>query len=76
MEKIKTENESPLSKAVSNPSSTAQVESAAATSNELYPERIPESQGDLADQAEIEIEQEIQAQIFKVRQRLKEQTKP
>ena len=75
MEKQKTEHESPLSKAVSNPSSTAQVESAATASNELYPERIPESQGDIADQAEIEIEQEIQAQIFKVRQRLKEQTK-
>ena len=75
MEKIKTDTESALSKAVSNPSSSVQVESTAKNSNELYPERIPESRGDLADQAEIEIEQEIQAQIFKVRQRLKEQNK-
>ena len=32
--------------------------------SELYPIHIPESQGDLADRAEIEIEQEIQQQIY------------
>ena len=42
---------------------------------DIYPEKIPESQGDLADRAEIEIEQEIEEQIFRVRQRLKENEK-
>jgi hypothetical protein len=37
---------------------------------ERYPQRILEQQGNLADRAEIEIEQEIQAKIFLVRQEL------
>lgn len=36
--------------------------------NELYPEQIPEAQGDLADQANIEIDQELQENIRRARQ--------
>jgi hypothetical protein len=37
-----------------------------------YPLQIPEAQGDLADRAEIEIEQEIQAAIWQSREKLLE----
>lgn len=36
----------------------------------LYPEQIPEAQGDLADRANIEIDQEIQEKIMRVRQNI------
>lgn len=37
---------------------------------ELYPTKIPESQGDLADRADIEIEQGIQEMIWRIRKQL------
>lgn len=36
----------------------------------VYPEKIPESQGDLADRADIEIEQEMQELIWQVLKRI------
>lgn len=39
---------------------------------ELYPLKIPESQGDLADRAEVEIEQEIEELIWRVQQKVRE----
>ena len=38
---------------------------------ELYPLKIPEAQGDLADRAEVEIEQEIEELIWRVQQQLR-----
>ena len=74
MEKQKEEKESPLEsplkKSISSLNPSMPERSAHSETDELYPEKIPESQGDLADQAEIEIEQEIQEQIFRIRQRL------
>lgn len=70
MEKQKEEKESPLKKSISSPNPAMPERSAHSETEELYPEKIPESQGDLADQAEIEIEQEIQEQIFRIRQKL------
>lgn len=77
MENTKSENipeTQPINKksiqdSVPNLNSAFQVD-ISTQSNELYPEKIPEPTGDLADRAEIEIEQEIQEQIFRVRQRL------
>jgi hypothetical protein len=43
------------------------------TNDPVYPEQIREAQGDLADRANVEVDQEIQAAIFKVRQNLKAQ---
>jgi hypothetical protein len=37
---------------------------------ELYPTKIPESQGDLADRADIEIEQGIQEMVWRIRKQL------
>ncbi len=37
---------------------------------ETYPLKIPEPQGDLADRAEVEIEQEIEELIWRVQQKL------
>lgn len=37
---------------------------------ETYPMKIPEPQGDLADRAEVEIEQEIEELIWRVQQKL------
>lgn len=36
----------------------------------LYPEQIPEPQGDLADRANIEIDQEIEEKIMRIRQNI------
>ena len=36
----------------------------------LYPEQIPEAQGDLADRATVEIDQELQEQIKRARESL------
>jgi hypothetical protein len=41
---------------------------------EPYPMKIPEPQGDLADRAEVEIEQEIEELIWRVQQKLKRDT--
>lgn len=38
--------------------------------NTNYEEHIPEAQGDLADRANIEIDQEIQEKIMRVRQNI------
>lgn len=43
------------------------------TQREIYPLKIPESQGDLADRAEVEIEQEIEELIWRVQKRLREE---
>jgi hypothetical protein len=37
-----------------------------------YPLNVPESQGDLADRANVEIDQEIQERILQARQKNKE----
>ncbi len=59
-----------LKQTVSAPDSGLATQAIQSNSNEIYEEKIPESRGDLADQAEIEIEQEIQEQIFRIRQKL------
>ncbi len=75
MEKQKEQTESPLKQSISSGDPSVVERSAQAGADELYPERIPESQGDLADRAEIEIEQELQEQIFRIRQKLNEKAK-
>ena len=40
------------------------------TNGSAYEEQIPEAQGDLADRANIEIDQEIQEKIMRVRQNI------
>ena len=59
-----------LQQTVSAPDSALATQALQSNSTEIYEEKIPESSGDLADQAEIEIEQEIQEQIFRIRQKL------
>lgn len=59
-----------LQETVSAPDSALATQAVQSGSEEAYEEKIPESRGDLADQAEIEIEQEIQEQIFRIRQKL------
>lgn len=50
----------------------AELEEALKTSpNKLLEEKIPESRGDVADQAESEIENDIQGNIDRARQNLK-----
>lgn len=77
MEKQKTEENTSkdlakksLQQTVSAPDSALATQALQSESTEIYEEKIPESRGDLADQAEIEIEQEIQEQIFRIRQKL------
>ncbi len=56
---------------IPNPKTT-QAEGLLANANavgpeSLFPEQIPEAQGDLADQANIEIDQELQENIMRAR---------
>jgi len=51
------------------PAKPATNSNSTAVSNS-YPEQIPEAQGDLADRANIEIDQEIQEKILRVRQNI------
>ena len=67
-------NKKSLQQTVSAPDSALATQALQSDSTEIYEEKIPESRGDLADQAEIEIEQEIQEQIFRIRQKLNKGT--
>ncbi len=70
------EKQNEVTKPEQQKKSSPEVRSTTQTAaEEVYPEKIPESQGDLADRANIEIEQEIEEKIFRVRQRLKETAK-
>lgn len=52
------------------PEEVVQKPTKPADKSNLYPEQIPEAQGDLADRANIEIDQEIQEKILRVRQNI------
>ncbi|MBC7743106.1 MAG: hypothetical protein H7061_12975 [Bdellovibrionaceae bacterium] len=69
MEKQKVQNKAKTQPLIPNPNTT-QAEGLRANADETetaYPEQIREAQGDLADQANIEIDQELQENILRAR---------
>ncbi len=70
MEKQEAQSNAETLQVIPNPKATpAQgFEPRSKESVNVYPEQIPEAQGDLADRANVEIEQELQEQIKHARE--------